>query len=291
VTNPMQPTPVDNAYYPDNDENADVLDREEGQIVANGNSHEPGPSFVANDHPTDRLTDMPAWLQAFAAQESNDQVPQDEPVESKPDDLASRADSSPVLPDWLRDEPEHAPEDAVAVASQPLDNDVEIYTDGESNPDGFISEDDLPDWLRAFSNESVVSSPGTPDGSRVVTAMSAAPVHSTMVKVPPVENIWLTSLERNALGPGGSLFALLASNVASDAGVSHQSYSAYGTEPAETSTFEDQTPVTDSKPEQSVDRANSQPEQPAQQSSSMRILLLTLLVVMLVIAISVWQFS
>ena len=84
---------------------------EEGQYMANAETFDPGPSFVENDQPVERLAEMPAWLQTFATQESTrdednepgvdaDEQPameqHTEPVDSQSDDV--------VLPDWLRDD-------------------------------------------------------------------------------------------------------------------------------------------------------------------------------------------
>jgi hypothetical protein len=35
--------------------------------MADEHEFEPGPSFVENERPDERLTEMPAWLQTFAA--------------------------------------------------------------------------------------------------------------------------------------------------------------------------------------------------------------------------------
>ena len=290
----MQSNPATSAYNPKKSEQTDVLDHEGVQIMANGNSYDPGPSFVDDDQPIDRLTEMPAWLQSFAAQESNvsneDQDVQEEEAESQPDEPVAFEDVSSDLPDWLRDEPVDATQDAKPFDKAP-DDVFEVFTDEQSNPDGFISEDDLPDWLRAFSDESGVSSAKTPDVSRIVATRPAVSAVATMVRVPPVENIWLTSIERNALGPGGALFALLAANGSSDSGVAHQSNSAHGTEPAQTSATRKESVARDGQPQQAASVQESGTQQPAKQANSMRLILLTLLIVMLVIAISVWQFS
>jgi cobalamin biosynthesis Mg chelatase CobN len=263
--------------------------------MASDNSYEPGPSFVDNDRPTDRLTEMPAWLQTFAAQETDIDTGEDEvqkTVETTGQGDAHQQNAVPAdLPDWLRDEPVEASHASSVGEAHTTEHFPDLLPDEDSNPDGFISEDDLPDWLRAFSDESPVAKADAPDVSRAVTPRLTAPAGSTMVRVPPVENIWLSSVERHALGPGGSLFAQLAANGSANAGVSHQSYSAYEAESTRPSTARQASVSRESQPQQAVSTAESRTEQPAPQSNSFRLLLLTLLIVMLVIAISVWQFS
>ncbi len=207
---------------------------EEDQPMADANAHEPGPSFVPDDVPTTRLAEMPAWLQTFAAQEMPDledaEPEADVELDAEQPEQVNTAVELPsddiVLPDWLQDD---GPEVDVI---QPLaeDDDIEDFSidavaaapflDGigdpvNTNPDTFISEDDLPDWLRAFSEES------TPEAT-LAEAPDIAPgmvaAEAVQVRVPPVENIWLSDSDRRALGPGGTLFALLASNKETDDG-------------------------------------------------------------------------
>jgi hypothetical protein len=295
VNQPLHTRRANSAPNQENVDQTDEPDYEGVQKMANGNTFEPGPSFVDNDQPSDRLTEMPAWLQSFAAQESKlngeDQDVQIDPPVSRPEEPRSSAGLSPDLPDWLKDEPAEAAQDDALDEAHSTEDVFENFEDTVSNPDGFISEDDLPDWLRAFSDGTGTLSAKAPDVSRVIASRPAVAAGSTMVKVPPVENVWLTSVERNALGPGGTLFALLAANGSADSGATHQPYIAYETEPAKTSHQHTDTVSRDADPQPVAYANQSGTDQPAVQANSMRLILLTLVIVMLVIAISVWQFS
>lgn len=268
---------------------------EEDQPMDDANVHDPGPSFVPDDVPTARLAEMPAWLQTFAAQEMPDLEEAVPDVEvdlelEEPEQLNAAVElpsDDIVLPDWLQDD---GPEVDVI---EPLIDDIDIedfsidavaaapYLDGiddpvSTNPDTFISEDDLPDWLRAFSEESAPE-PGLADVADVAAGVVAP--EAVQVRVPPVENIWLSDSDRRALGPGGTLFALLAANKDTDdaeedlfqeseSGVAAAPVAAKGTEsPGGTSGQDD-----------------------AAKRKSRQLLLLTLAIVVLVIMISYMAF-
>lgn len=262
--------------------------------MANEDLHEPGPSFVPDDVPTERLAQMPAWLQTFAAQEMPDyedvepevELPLDTfDQEPEPFNAAVELPSDDIiLPDWLQDD---GP--AVDVVAPVMDDDEDILLDdvaatpflngiGEpvsTDPDTFISEDDLPDWLRAFSEESA------PESAQVaVPDVAAATVTEAVnVRVPPVESVWLSDTERRALGPGGTLFALLAAN--KDVDDSDDVY-AMDSEP----TGHAATPAA-----RDADAPGGSPDQDeAAKRKSRQLLLLTLAIVVLVIMVSYMAF-
>lgn len=268
---------------------------EEGQGMAHPDSYDPGPSFVDDDRPTDRLTDMPAWLQTFAALETtrdeNDEIANDEvataPVHEEQHDAVLPSDDV-VLPDWLQDSGDmHLTEPAGEEHTSSAPEFLASFEDDVEGADtaSFISEDDLPDWLRAFSEESSVPPPVTHDAPNLNVTRAAPKTESAVaVRVPPVENIWLSSVERQALGPGGTLFALLASNA--NGALTHAPAGASAEASGATSSV-----ATSQQPDTRGRSANGSEVEPARQSNSMRLLLLTLLIVLVVVLISFWQFS
>lgn len=193
----------------------ETLSHDGTQLMADDSVFEPGPSFVEIERPSDRLTEMPAWLQTFAAGEDTADETSNEVQETVPEPDAQPAQLSPqvepdaTLPEWLRVDPGHPEPVAQVDTLGDFDTFQEPVENGAST---FISEDDFPDWLRAFSNETPAAPALRSPGSTRAAAPNPAAAGSTMVRVPPVENVWLSGYERQALGPGRTLFALLASN-------------------------------------------------------------------------------
>lgn len=263
--------------------------------MADANTYEPGPSFVENDRPEERLTEMPAWLQTFAAQEdtrdddqsaetADDDMTTVEPEESTvPDALPADDGSAMQLPDWLTDDAGDAPEIVPELPDEPLVSfdDPDDFISASS----FIDEDDLPDWLKAFSEESSVASPG-PAVAPFNATRQAPSTGAVAIRVPPVENIWLPAYERKALGPGGTLFAMLASNA--NGSISHEDPVDSGDPAAPRDGTERSHGVMARRATPDVE---GESVEAAPQRNSMRLLLLTLLIVALVILISFLFFS
>lgn len=254
--------------------------------MADETVYEPGPSFVENERPTDRLTEMPGWLQSFAASErGSDNVP-DAELEAVPGASSQDAPQAPLvepddtLPEWLRTEPAHVEPEPPAEALGGFDDFQQPIGEG---PDSFISEDDLPDWLRAFSHESTGRPlPGV--SSSICAATTDIHTSATAIRVPPVENVWLSAYDRQVLGPGRTLFALLASSggVLTDAGNNgtHSEQQDAAAAPSETGNTQTApapvAPATRSAPV----AARNAVDKPG---SSMRLVLLALLVVLVLI--------
>lgn len=270
---------------------------EEDQPMADGGTFQPGQSFVEDDRPAERLSDMPAWLQTFAAQESTrDEHDPAEDIDvslAEPetrDESAPGAASDSILPDWLQDKRGDVAGDQDADSEPASMMDFLSSFDDPEDPDtqSFLSEDDLPDWLRAFSDESSAPGPARPDVTRLPAARTVPQPGAAIVRVPPVENVWLSAYERQALGPGGTLFALLASN--GNGALTHTQ-----TADGDTATEARSAPRGDHERSAMSRRAEGTVVAPqteaAKQPNSLRWLLLTLLIVALVVAISLWQFS
>lgn len=165
---------------------------DERSSVASGTSDdlkqfEPSPSFLDYDRPNIRLVELPAWLQSFAASlgEPSESEFSAEPVEEAP-----------------LEQPVNTPEDR---------SDSETEVESTSRPSasmsvssGFISEDDLPEWLRSIApDESGQGSNDIPSFERTGG--------DDQLTVPNVSRAWSTS--KDARGPDESttLFALVAS--------------------------------------------------------------------------------
>ena len=260
------------------------------QLMADDTVFEPGPSFVENERPTDRLAEMPAWLQTFAASEDTvddasnvSQEPTQEPA-AEPSAPARLVEPDAMLPEWLRADPAQ-PEPAAQVET--LDGSDNFEEPDENGVASFISEDDLPDWLRAFSHDTSAAPSPTTMGSTRAAAHNPTPTSTTLVRVPPTENVWLSTYERQTLGPGRTLFALLASN-----GGTATFVEANGTHGAEGSgsvqstgaanTANRRTPAGASQ-RSKADAVTGTAEKPR---NSMRLLLLALLVVLLLVFFS-----
>lgn len=173
-----------------------------------GPLYDPGPSFADDERPAERLSQLPAWLQTFAATVGN-------PAEDDPADLPAgppggsdavtataavaltQAAMAPDLPTWLADgrptstsdsSSEHA--DIVALEGAAL-----------------ISEDDLPEWLRA------IAPVDSDDDNGLVTFGGAggAPAGARLaLSVPSVGRAWMFGNDRPALSEGATVFALMA---------------------------------------------------------------------------------
>ena len=292
MTGSLKHSPENRSDFPETDYLSETSDHEGVQSMAEGKTYEPGPSFVDDDQPDERLIEMPAWLQSFAAQEGHagedlaaeESAPSDLPETEPAHEQVDEPESS--LPDWLRSDAAEEVTDFDVPQDSPAPELPASFVDDTSNPDGFISEDDLPDWLRAFSDDSPVAAASAPPVASIASAHGATSEGAAVVRVPPVENIWLSANEKQSLGPGGTLFALLASNNGSEATRDYDSPSSYSAPDGDAQ----RSNVVASKQSAATSNSESQNEEAAP-SSSMRLILLTLLIVLLVVAISFWQFS
>lgn len=267
--------------------------------MANAETFDPGPSFVENDRPVERLVEMPAWLQTFASQEStrdeSDELEagvDDQPAVAQPIEPQDSHSEDVVLPDWLKDD--RSPDDSVENDQPEYESMGEFLASfddpTDSDTGSFISEDDLPDWLKAFSDESAAPpvarttqvDPTVSSSSAGVAKPSTAPV-----RVPPVENVWWSSSDRQALGAGGTLFALLASNA--NGTLTHASATTGGSSAG--TGMPDSSAGARGAFSRSSARGDEESEEPAAQKNSTRLLLLTLVVVALVIVLSFMFFS
>lgn len=160
---------------------------------------EPGSSFV--DVPEQDLDfgGIPGWLQTFGESVAANPVAHlDPPIPSAFTD----ARAEPTLPAWL-EEPRAVPSVAPVVSS--LVGDV-LASDDSS---GFISEDDLPEWLRSLGDETT--------GELVVAGIAAPSASNGVLSIPNTTLAWVAAHQMVALAPGETLFARIAGEEAAQA--------------------------------------------------------------------------
>jgi hypothetical protein len=163
--------------------------------------YDPGPSFSEDERPVERLSLMPAWLQTFAASvgEPEDDaagapLPAVETVAAPVSTVPAPEDAVAELPTWLAEE-RPAP-DGDAGAAPALVTPVAA---------ALISEDDLPEWLRAIAPADVDEGVASGGG---VTAITGGP--RSVLAAPSVGRAWLQGHDLPALSEGATVFALMA---------------------------------------------------------------------------------
>lgn len=265
----------------------DASSHERVQLMADDTVYEPGPSFVENERPTDRLTEMPAWLQTFAAAEAPADDTLDDTTSVSPEPAheppapTRLVEPDSTLPEWLRADPSQ-PEPVAQVAT--LESFDSFDEPDENAAASFISEDDLPDWLRAFSQDTSVAPAHTTMDSNRSVANNSAPTSTTLVRVPPTENVWLSTYEHQAIGPGRTLFALLASN--GGAATFVDAKGATGAEHSGSVQSNDATNRQIAAGAEQRSEAGSATDTVEKPRNSMRMLLIALLVVLLLVFVS-----
>lgn len=150
--------------------------------------YSPGPSFIEHDRPAVRLVELPAWLQAFAASVGEPSIDETDRPDEADLELLTEADMSANDKPAPRAEPEQARPAAT----------------GSSFNTSFISEDDLPEWLRSIA-------PEESDDSAAESLLFGNPDSSQQVTVPNVTRAWTTSSDARGVDESSSIFALVAS--------------------------------------------------------------------------------
>jgi hypothetical protein len=226
----------------------------QGTAGATDTTHfEPGPSFVDLPEQDLDVAGIPGWLHSFGeavATASAGGHAHATVVAEAPS--AERSD--PALPAWL-EEPRPMPGGAPAPAS--LLNDVLSAEDSSS----FISEDDLPEWLRSIGGESLATE-GLLTGSPVTS-------DNGVLSVPAVSLAWIASHQMVALASGETLFARIAGEELPAVSANH----------SETAHHTD---VPISHPQVEIATVTSAP---ASKSGNMRVLLLAALVMVAILLV------
>lgn len=149
--------------------------------------YEPSPSFLDHDRPSIRLVELPAWLQSFASAVG-------EPAE--PEAPAEPAD------DMIQEPEIDFSDDAAGTEAQAS---LKLRsTSSKGVGENFISEDDLPEWLRSIAPEDTVDSAA----DSLIFDESA---EGENVSVPTVSRAWSSSKDARGVDEATSLFALVAS--------------------------------------------------------------------------------
>jgi hypothetical protein len=158
---------------------------------------EPGPSFNEPASAAD-VPELPSWLQNFGAVEETPAPALSFPIENG----AAEAEHASVgLPNWLA-----APRADQPASAEPTWN-LADGKFGDQEEGGFISEDDLPDWLRSIGGDN--SPDTTPTVGAQVNGLAATAPRE--LRIPAVVSAWVAGRETAASGPGESLFAHIAS--------------------------------------------------------------------------------
>jgi hypothetical protein len=166
--------------------------------------YDPGPSFTDEIPGDEQLSDLPSWLQNFAASLDDDEnEATSEPLDARPDQpepsiAPELAAADPEIPDWL---------------SSPRHNVLLSDTTMQAAGGDFFSEDDLPEWLRALSSDGGshgTAASGSLNGSAGVFDHSSTAASKRAISVPSISNVWVTGMETPIENPGASLFAAIA---------------------------------------------------------------------------------
>ena len=149
----------------------------------------PSPSFQDSDRPEIRLVELPAWLQAFAASVGEPEVSE----ASSPSDRGQMEQSVGSPPSGVRSDP--------ASDHQPT------MTPPDPSSSSFISEDDLPDWLRSISPDESAGDSGNP---LFAGPMAESESDDNEITVPTVSRAWSNSKDSRSADEATSLFAQVA---------------------------------------------------------------------------------
>jgi hypothetical protein len=147
----------------------------------------PSPSFLENDRPKVRLVELPAWLQSFASSVGE---PSEFDATATPDAI------SPELAAGPSDHDDQGEAKLQKKSSRPRSSNVGA---------DFISEDDLPEWLRAIAPDE------SAENSMEVFVLDRGEEEGEQITVPNITRAWSTSKDSRGVDETTSLFALVAS--------------------------------------------------------------------------------
>jgi hypothetical protein len=169
-------------------------------------SYEPGPSFTDGAIPTPDADMLPGWLQRFGETTAADapQVQAEPRADAQPEpahapDTTSRGATDDMqITAWLE---EAAPDNADA----PVDaapSETELFSSAD-----FLTDADLPDWLRSISTPPDVALPSSDEPEPAHMTAQAA---TATLPVPQVRRIWVTDQDAQDVSAGASMFAAVA---------------------------------------------------------------------------------
>ncbi len=147
----------------------------------------PSPSFLENDRPKVRLVELPAWLQSFASSVG------------EPSEFDAPASPEPASPEQLVRASDHSTQ------SEPKHEEKSSRPKSSNVGADFISEDDLPEWLRAIAPDD------SAENSMEVFVIDRGDEEGEQITVPNITRAWSTSKDSRGVDETTSLFALVAS--------------------------------------------------------------------------------
>ena len=161
---------------------------------------EPGPSFSEHMPAGSDDQELPNWLQNFGG---SVETPLAATVAVSDYTIPTLVEQPPVsdLPGWLAE-----PRPGVAAPAQASTWDLADVKFGSNEESGFITEDDLPDWLRSIGNEPPPADAAV--GTEPTNGVNAAAAR--MLQTPSVVSAWVTGRTTVALAERESLFAHIA---------------------------------------------------------------------------------
>jgi hypothetical protein len=156
---------------------------------------EPGSSFSNDPSDLGEAGELPSWLRNFAGAAGEGQ-PANQPA------VPAAGPSTPSS----SDEPTNSqatPEQSQRTGA--VDSTFDFGQIPDSAGDGFFSEDDLPEWLRALSNDSEPVTSTTPELVAAAQPVSA----SGAIQVPSVARAWVTASDFPEVSTGAHLLSSL----------------------------------------------------------------------------------
>ena len=186
---------------PNNNRPPDQADHRAGTDAGDG-AFEPGVSFTNNPSDQEGSGELPSWLQNFA------DVASESSGASQPGAPASPGERESMAPDANPEQSRPSQTQPPAKPARPAVTNVSSDPFGQgltSGDTGFLSEDDLPDWLRALSTDSE----STPSVASPVTMSSAAEAPDGALQVPLVGRAWATATDQPEVSSGANLLSSL----------------------------------------------------------------------------------
>lgn len=180
---------------PTNNRTPDKVEASTGDSVDEA-TFEPGASFTDEPAEQSGSGELPSWLQNFGGvtgEQSGSDAPQ-VVAGSEPQTAPARPEAPP------------APVGHSRPVNEPVGPFGPLQGSGDSS---FFSEDDLPEWLRALSTDSVPSPAAAPVMAVATDSVVPTGVPNGATHVPPVSRAWVTASDQQELSPGANLLSSL----------------------------------------------------------------------------------
>jgi len=157
----------------------------QSQSGAEAARYEPGPSFVDDAALQVDPLELPPWLREMTPSDFG-------AADGFPGIAASSIAQSDALPPWLDAAPpmNGASDSSAHYSSAPWPTTENRSNDEQAASFSLISEDDLPEWLRALGDQEVESEPAPPPMTTTNGASSSAPPPTLVA--PTISRAWLS---------------------------------------------------------------------------------------------------